>query len=231
MRESTAIDQTVIGYVRVSTAEQVESGAGLAAQRAAIEAHARRIGVQIGRWATDEAVSGSVHPLQRPGLTHALAELPQSRGGVLIVSRTDRIARKASDLLQLVDLAERQSWQLVAVDGSIDTTTPHGRMLTTVMAAAAQLERDLIAQRTREALAARKAAGVRLGRPVRLSESARQRVLTERGAGRTFAAIADGLTADGIPTASGRTRWYVSSVQSVLASIQNDAYASERAAC
>jgi Resolvase, N terminal domain len=76
--------------------------------------------------------------------------------------------------LGLRDLAESRSWSLVAADGSIDTSTPHGRAMTTVMSAFAEMERDLISTRTREGLAAKKAAGVRLGRPSELPAAVRE---------------------------------------------------------
>lgn len=213
----------VVAYVRVSTAEQAASGAGLDAQRQAITAYAARTGLEIGRWFADEGVSGSVPPSQRPALAQALHVLADCPSGVLIVAKLDRIARRASDLLALRDLAESHGWLLSAADGSVDMATPHGRAMTTVMGAFAELERDLIRARTREALAARKAAGVRLGRPKSLPENVRRRIADERRHGSTLAAIAEALTADGVPTAQGGVRWYPSAVRAVLASLDLDA--------
>jgi DNA invertase Pin-like site-specific DNA recombinase len=221
----------IIGALRVSTTEQAESGAGLAAQRVSIEAYAAHHGLLIDHWATDAGVSASLRPIDRPGLSEALTALATAHAGMLIVAKSDRIARRASDLLQLVDLAEHEHWQLVATDGSIDTATPHGKMMTTVMAAAAQLERDLIAQRTREGLAAKRDSGVRLGPPVRLNEVIRQRVAEERRAGLTMAAIADRLTEESVPTATGKARWFPSTVKSVLMSLERDAYAAQCQLC
>jgi DNA invertase Pin-like site-specific DNA recombinase len=214
----------VVAYLRVSTAEQVASGAGLDAQREAVTAYAARAGLTVDEWCVDEGVSGSVPPTARPALAKALDILNRCTAGVLIVGKVDRIARKASDLLALRDLAEVQGWALSAADGSVDTATPHGRAMTTVMGAFAELERDLIRARTRDALAARKAAGVRLGRPTGLPDAVRARIAAERREGRTLGAIADRLTADTVPTAQGGARWYPSTVRAVLESVRLDSY-------
>lgn len=227
-RHGTYASSCVVGYLRVSTSEQAASGAGIDAQRAAIEAYAERAGLTIGTWAIDEAVSGSVAPLERPGLGDALAKLAACRGGALIVAKLDRVARKSSDLLALRDLAEAEGWALSAADGSIDTATPHGRAMTTVMSAFSELERDLIRSRTRDALAAKRESGVRLGRKATLDPAVRDRVVRERAAGRTMQAIADGLNADNIPTARGGTVWRSSTVNAVLVSVAHDDYASLR---
>jgi DNA invertase Pin-like site-specific DNA recombinase len=218
----------IVAYLRVSTTEQAESGAGLDAQRAAITAYAERAGLAISSWYVDEGVSGAVAPMERRALAEALATLADCRSGVLVVAKLDRIARRASDLLWLRDLAEQQGWALSAADGSVDTATPHGRAMTTVMGAFAELERDLIRARTKDALAARKAAGQRLGRPVALPDEVRARIADERSAGMTLTAIADGLTSDGIPTAQGGARWYASTVANVLRSLALDADAARR---
>jgi DNA invertase Pin-like site-specific DNA recombinase len=215
----------VVAYLRVSTAEQAESGAGLGAQRTAIAAYAQRAGLTIATWFIDYGVSGAVPPLQRPALAEALATLADCDAGVLLVAKLDRVTRKAGDLHALIELAEQQGWTLSAADGSVDMATPHGRAMTGVMGVFAQLERDLIRARTKEALAERRASGVRLGRPVALPAHVRARIAAERSAGMTLQAIADGLNADGIPRAQGGSVWYPSSVAAALRSLALDAEA------
>jgi DNA invertase Pin-like site-specific DNA recombinase len=128
---------------------------GLDAQRAAIEAYAERAGLSISHWYVDEGVGGAMAPDQRPQLSAALFALSQCRkGGVLLVAKPDRLVRKASDLLKLRDRAEAEYWVISTADGPIDMSTPHGRAMATVMGAFAELERDLIRARTREAWAA-----------------------------------------------------------------------------
>jgi DNA invertase Pin-like site-specific DNA recombinase len=79
-------------------------------------------------------------------------------------------------------------------------------------------ERRLIGQRTRDALAAKRAAGVVLGRPRTLDSTVRQRIIAEHTAGRSFRAIAQTLTAEGVATAHGGARWYASTVRHVVLS-------------
>lgn len=97
----------------------------------------------------------------------------------------------------------------------MDTTTPSGEMMANVLATFAQFERRLIGQRTRDALAARRATGVTLGRPRLLPDDVVARIIRERAMGRTFAAIAAGLDADGVATAQGGVRWCPSTVRAV----------------
>ncbi|MGV8976548.1 MAG: recombinase family protein [Cellulomonas sp.] len=214
-----------VAYLRVSTTEQAESGAGLAAQRAAIEAYAARAGLSVDHWLVDPGVSGSVAPLERPALGEALGILGGCKAGALLVAKSDRIARKTADLLALRDLAERQGWTLSAADGSVDWSTVHGRAMSTVMGAFAELERDLIRARTREGMAAKREAGVRLGRPITLPLDVRQQIAAARADGATFAAIALHLNDNKIPTARGGSRWYPSTVKAVCVSLEHDAYA------
>ncbi len=86
----------------------------------------------------------------------------------------------------------------------------------------AQHEARLIGERTRAALDAKRAKGIRLGRPVTLPAEVRERIAAERALGTTMRSIADGLNADGIPTARGGSDWRSGTVDAVLASIEKD---------
>ena len=81
-------------------------------------------------------------------------------------------------------------------------------MAANITISGSQYERRLISQRTRDALAAKRARGERPGAAPALPLEVTRRIVIERRQGRTFQAIADGLMADGIPTARGKTRWY-----------------------
>lgn len=87
-----------------------------------------------------------------------------------------------------------------------------------VLATFAQFERRLISQRTKDALAVKKAQGVRLGRPRQLPQAVVNRILHERDDGETLTAIAEGLNQDQVPTAQGGQKWYPSTVRAVLRS-------------
>ena len=208
-----------IGYLRVSTAEQADSGAGLAAQRAAITAEAERRGWEL---TFIEDAGFTAKDLNRPGIQRALELLDAGKADILCVSKLDRVSRSVIDGAGLVKRAGRKGWSVSMLDVDVDTSTPNGNFNANIRFAMAELERDLISQRTKDGLAAKKAAGVRLGRPQVLPDSVVQRVIAERSAGRSLPAIAAGLEADGIGTARGGARWYPSTVKAVLESQRAD---------
>jgi DNA invertase Pin-like site-specific DNA recombinase len=120
------------------------------------------------------------------------------------------------DFARIMAEAQRQRWALIALDCAVDTTTPAGEAMANVLATFAQFERRLISQRTKDALAIKKAQGVRLGRPQQLPEDMRDRIRAERASGKALAAIADGLNRDQVPTAQGGAQWWPSTVRAVL---------------
>jgi DNA invertase Pin-like site-specific DNA recombinase len=202
----------VLAYLRVSTAEQGRSGLGLDAQRAAILEEAERRSWTVAEWINDETSGRS---LQRPGIQHAIARLENGGPRVLVAAKLDRIARSALDFLGLVQRAEDNGWQLVLLEPAVDMTTPMGRFTAGVLAQVAQLERELIAARTRDALHAARQRGTRLGRPPTVPNDTRRRIAEQRRAGRTYQAIADELNQDQVPTAHGGKAWYASTVRSI----------------
>lgn len=213
-RPRRAPSHTAVGYLRVSTTEQADSGAGLAAQREAVRRHADRHGLTIMEWHTDAGVSGGISPDNRPGMSAALDVLRDRRAGVLIAAKLDRISRSVKDAAELIDRATTEGWAVRTADGTVgDDDSPMGRAMIGVASVFSELERGLIAARTREALAARKAAGMQLGKPTTLPDDVLQRILTELSTGRSLRAICDGLMLDGIPTATGNPRWFPAQVK------------------
>jgi DNA invertase Pin-like site-specific DNA recombinase len=206
-----------IGYLRVSTGRQAESGAGVEAQRTAILAEATRRG-----WAAadvrfiEETASGK--NAKRPGLELAREALANGDAGALVVSKMDRLSRSLLDFASIMQEAQKQGWALIALDCPVDLTTPMGEALAAIIATFAQLERKMIGERTRDALTEKRAAGVKLGRPRILPGDVRERIVCERDEKRTLRAIADALNRDNVPTAHGGKRWYPSTVRQVLAS-------------
>jgi len=207
---------TALGYVRVSTDEQATSGAGLAAQRAAIEAEATRRGWELLDVVEDAGFSG--RDLRRPGIKTVLEALRLGEAAALIVAKVDRLSRSMVDFTALMDRSSREGWALVALDLGVDTSTPSGEAMVNVMATFSQFERRLIGQRTKEALAVKRAQGVRLGRPPVLSQELVDRLRRERASGATLQAIADGLDRDGIPTAQDGRHWHAGTVRDVIRS-------------
>jgi DNA invertase Pin-like site-specific DNA recombinase len=205
----------VLGYVRVSSEEQYETGAGLPAQITRLEQEAAMRGWDLE--IVSEAGGRSGKSMNdRPALLNALDRLDRGEAGTLIVTKLDRASRSTLEFLQLLDRARRKGWTVVCLDMGCDTATPSGELMSTVGAGFAQYERRLIGMRTREALAQRKREGVVLGRPVVMLDEVRDRIRQERTNGKSLRAIAEGLNSDGIPTAHGGAAWHASTVQKAL---------------
>ncbi|MGW5521681.1 recombinase family protein [Gordonia sp. NPDC003950] len=214
-KRATAPANTAIGYVRVSTEEQAQSGAGLAAQRATIEAEAARRGVAIVAWFSDEGISGKAIA-NRPGLADAVAAMEGRQAEALIVAKLDRLSRSVADASRLLEQANRGRWQILSADLAIDQTTPAGEAAAAMMIVFSQLERRLISQRTKDALAQKRAQGVRLGRPSETPAEVTRRVVEAKARGLSLRAIAAELTDAGIPTVRGGATWHASTVRAVL---------------
>ena len=190
------------------------SGAGLAAQREAILKECERRG-----WTLIEVIEDagfSARDLKRPGVQLALEALEGGKADALVVAKLDRLSRSMLDFASVMAAAQKQGWGLIALDCAVDTTTPAGEAMAHMLATFAQFERRLIGQRTKEALAARRAEGVQLGRPRNLDTKIVRRIVRERRKGASLTKIADDLTRDGVPTAQGGKRWYASTIKAVL---------------
>lgn len=195
----------VTAYYRVSTDGQADSGLGLEAQREAVERACEARSWTIVASFTD---AESARSLKRPELADALAQLAAGAADVLMVSKVDRATRSLKDWCDLAERSRREGWALVALDSPADPTTPHGEAMVAVQVVFSQLERRLVGQRTREALAIKRAAGVRLGRPPAVPAYVRERIKRERVEdGRSWSEIARRLTAEGIATGHGAAKW------------------------
>ena len=143
------------GYVRVSTDKQEH---GPAAQKAAI---VRAVG-DVDEW-FEEHESGK-NVTGRPVLQDVLNRVCDEQA-LLVVAKLDRIGRSTVDVLQIFERVHECGAAINVVDFGIDTTTPAGKMMLTMLAAFAEFEREMISQRTKDGLAAARAKGVLLGRP------------------------------------------------------------------
>jgi DNA invertase Pin-like site-specific DNA recombinase len=164
-----------IGYARVST-----NGQDLAGQIAELQAAGC---AKIYR----EKISGAKSDRQE--LRKLLRAIEP--GDVLMVSRLDRLARSTRDLLNILDaVAQAGAGFRSLKDAWADTTTPHGRLMLTILGGLAEFERELIRARTGEGRKRAKARGVRFGRPPKLNGHQRQEALQRLAAGETQADIA-----------------------------------------
>ncbi len=214
-RKTAADPKLMVAYVRVSTNEQADSGLGLAAQRASVVAEAERRGWTLAA-IHEDALSGK--SLDRPGLAAALAAVESGEAAGIVVAKLDRLSRSLKDFANLMARAQSGGWNLVALDLGVDLSTAAGEFMANVMASAAQWERRIIGQRTKDALAIKRAQGVRLGRPSVLPAQVVSRIVAEHEAGAGWSAIARGLNEDRTETAHGGSRWYPSTVRAVVVS-------------
>jgi DNA invertase Pin-like site-specific DNA recombinase len=204
----------VVGYVRVSTAEQADSGAGLEAQRRALADEADRRGwTLVGLY--EDAVSGK-SLAGRPGLQAALAAVESGQADALAVSKLDRLSRSLLDFAFLMERARKRGWALIALDLGVDTSTPGGEMMASVLATFAQYEHRLIGQRTKDALAVKREQGVRLGRPRTMRPEAVALIHELRAQGHSYRAIASLLNERRLPTAQGGRMWHAQTVRMIV---------------
>ena len=217
------------GYVRVSTDEQVAEGISLRTQRARIRAYAKAHGWELRRIYADEGLSGRT--MERPGLQKMLKEVGGERGEAVIVYRLSRLSRNTRDLLLMSEeMFAEGNTHLVSITEHIDTETVLGKFFLTIMGALAQMERELISERTRATLQYKRERGEILGSiPFGYKESARgddkvvqdrkqmavvRRIAKMRKEGVSYGKIADALNEDGVPTKRGR-KWYASTVSAI----------------
>lgn len=204
-----------IGYIRVSTDRQAQSGLGLAAQQAAIEQHAAQQGREIIEIYV-EAESGKLK--DRPQLNAALAHCRRAKA-TLLIAKLDRLARNVAFVSALMETGT----DFVAVDAPFAN-----KLMIHLLSAFAEFEREQISERTKAALAAAKARGVKLGtygavlgarkrdEADRFAETVRTAFIAARDAGcvslREYAAH---LSAAGTPTPNGG-KWHASNVSLLL---------------
>lgn len=196
-------------------ADTALSGLGIDAQRATVAGYAERKGLTIVSEYCDEGVSAKSLK-GRPAALAALEAVRTGEAAGLLVAKMDRLSRSVVDGAGLMERARQEDWTLHFADLDIDTSTPAGEMAANIIVSGSQYERRLISQRTRDALAAKRARGDRLGARPALAEILTRRIVRERKEGRTFQAIANSLMAENILTSRGKRHWYPATIRAVV---------------
>lgn len=169
----------VFGYGRVSTAEQTADN-----QRLEIE----RAGYAVEYWYAD-TVSGKAHAAQRKHFGEMLAKLRKK--DTVVVSKLDRLGRDAPDVLSTIKVLASLGVEVVVLQlGKLDLTSPAGKLMLAMLAAVAEMERDLIVERTQAGLARAKAEGKILGRPAKTTPEQRTSIIECHQRGETISALA-----------------------------------------
>lgn len=208
----------VIGYVRRSTDKQAMTPA---TQRAQLQAEADVIGWRLE--VREETGSGKALDV-RPVLLEALADLKAGRADALAVAKLDRLSRDVADGAAMMKQADREGWQLFALDVP-ETVSIMGRAQGQLALVFSEMERRRIAQRTREAMAllpdeVRDRMRRSPGRPRTIPSASEARARALAATGLTAGQIAAQLTAEGVPTHADPAwcgRWYATSVARLLA--------------
>lgn len=170
----------VFGYGRVSTSTQHTEN-----QRLELEA----AGFKIDYWFSDTGVSGKTCASQRPEFALLLDKIRD--GETLVVSKLDRLGRDAVDVLQTIRLLGSRGIQVIVLQlGKVDLTSVAGKLLLTMLVAVAEMERDLLIERTQAGLERAKAQGKILGRPSKTNDQQRLEIRTLLTSGESVSAVA-----------------------------------------
>ena len=220
----------IIGYCRVSTEQQAESGLGLESQEAKLRAYCELYGHELVEVIHDAGFSAK--SLNRAGLSRALSMLESGEAEGLLVSKLDRLTRSVKDLGSLIDnYFSEQAGKgcLLSVQDQVDTSTAGGRLVLNVLMSVAQWERESISERTSDALQARAARGLVKGGQAPTgkqwheggliahdAESEAVAIVHQlRESGLSLRQIVAELNRLGVPTRQG-AKWHLTSVSRVL---------------
>ena len=165
-------------YARVST---LHNGQDPEMQLRELREYCSRRGWQVAGEFVDVGISGAKE--KRPELDRLLADAHRRRFDSVVVWKFDRFARSVSHLLRALETFQALGIEFVSLSEQMDTSTPTGKMVFTVLGAVAELERSLIAERVRAGLRNARAKGKRLGRPPRELDGKRIAALRAQGVG------------------------------------------------
>jgi DNA invertase Pin-like site-specific DNA recombinase len=151
-----------VGYIRVSTEDQAREGISLDTQKAKIEAYAAINDLELLGIIRDEGASGK--DLEREGMAKLLDLVESGKVEAVIVYKLDRLSRRTLDTLSLTESFESKGIAFHSISEKVDTKSATGRFFLTIISALAQMERDMIAERTKDALAHKRQKGEWTGR-------------------------------------------------------------------
>jgi site-specific DNA recombinase len=217
----------VIGYVRVSTDEQAHEGVSLDAQTAKIKSYCDFSDFTLRAVVRDEGRTGKT--TDRAGLQEVMRAVEAGEVSAVVVYKLDRLSRSVIDTLQLIEAMEARGVAFHSIQEKVDTKSAIGRFFLTILAAFAQMERDLISERTSLALQHKKSQGQHVGtipygyridKAGKLASDSREADVIRqarelRAAGRTLQQIANDLNARGVKTKRGGL-WYPTTVKNAI---------------
>jgi len=215
-----------IGYIRVSTEKQANEGVSLEAQEAKIVTWCKANGYELVQVYVDAGISGKRMDTRKE-LLAALASL--KKGMALVSYSLSRLARSTKDALAIGEAVAKKKADMVSLTEQIDTTTAAGKMMFQMLSVLAEFERNLVAERTTNALQHKKRSGQKYtnqtpygfeaieGRLVEVKQEAEvvAEIQAARSSGSTLQSIADSLNTRGIPTKTGK-QWAPATIHLLL---------------
>jgi DNA invertase Pin-like site-specific DNA recombinase len=186
-------------YARVSTGNGAQSPE---MQIRELREYCKRRGWKIAREYVDVGISGAKE--KRPALDNLLADAHLRHFDAVVVWKFDRFARSVSHLLRALETFKSLGIEFVSLSEAVDTSTPAGKMIFTVLGAVAELERSLIAERVKAGLRNARAKGKTLGRPRKIANSEQINRLRAQGASWRAVGTALGVSAATAFCASAR---------------------------
>lgn len=234
-RTTTTEGRIAIGYARVSTMGQATEGVSLEAQTEQIRGYCKANGYELLHIHIDAGISGK-RADNRPELAAALRSVCKAKG-VLVVAKLDRLARSTRDAIDMAQRVEACGADLASVKDQLDTGTPMGRFAFRLLASLGELERDIVAERTREALAYKRSKGHRISGVIpfghdladdgeglienQTEQRTIDRMIELRDAGHGYAKVASILTAE-LHKPKHAAAWSAETIRQVLRRVERE---------
>ncbi len=221
---------TAIGYVRVSTEDQAKDGVSLDNQKSKIEAYCQLKDLELIEIVEDAGISAK--NLRRPGVQRVLRMARKKKVDAIVVYKLDRIFRSTVDALETTKMFDKWGVSFHSIEETLDTQSAMGRFFFTLTAALAEMERQIIGERTKAALAHKRAKresiggyappyGYDLDETRHLIRSSHEqkgikliKSLNERGI--SLRQICRELEANGYRTKTGKVKWNPKTVSMIL---------------
>ncbi len=223
----------VVGYIRVSTEEQATEGVSLDAQRATLQTYATLRGLDLVEIIVDEGVSGGKELGSRPGGARVVELASKGKVKAVIACKLDRLFRDAADCLNTTKAWDRKDVALHLIDvggQSIDTSSTMGRFFLTMMAGVAEMERNMIRDRTKAAMSHKRSKGERVSRFAPfgyrfegdsvVADETEQAIIDDirklRAGSWSYQRICNELFNNGIKTKNGEINWRPMTVKRII---------------
>jgi DNA invertase Pin-like site-specific DNA recombinase len=218
-----------VGYVRVSTDEQANSGLSLTYQREKINAYC--VATDLELVTVIEDAGKSAKNMNRNGLQTALEMIRRGEVEALVILKLDRLTRSVKDLGTIIEFFAHDRRALVSVQDSINTTTAAGRLVLNVLGSVAQWEREAIGERVKAAWTVKRGKGEKCGKEIpfgyRLGDDGKTLILHAkeqeavktmlrlRARGLSLRKIGEELSRRGIETKNGG-QWHAQTIKQIL---------------